>query len=178
MSRINIGDLLDESSQTLAQKDYIEIRRAQREDKTIERWRIAVLDGTLPKTFMEKEDLTIKKQLKKFKVKRGILYRTLSSPDSDSVQDQLVIPKSYRQEVLRSLHNEVGHPGQDRTSRLVRDGFFWPGMGSDIVKWVTGCDRCIRTPYLLELVCIDYLNYVRVIQRKRRKRTSDNRSLH
>jgi len=62
MSRINIGDLLDESSQTLAQKDYREIRRAQREDKTIERWRIAVLDGTLPKTFMEKEDLTMKKQ--------------------------------------------------------------------------------------------------------------------
>ena len=147
------------------------IRRAQREDKTIEHWRIAVLDGKLPKTILEKEDPTMKKQLKKLKVKRGILYRTLSSSDSDIVQDQLVIPKSYRQEVLRSLHNEVGHPGQDRTSRLVRDPFYWPGMGSDIVKWVTGCDRCIRrksdtgraplvgirTSYPLELVCIDYL---------------------
>ena len=62
---------------------------------------------------------------------------------------------------------------KDRTSRLIRERFFWPNMSSDIEKWVSSCERCLRrktnthvraplvnvhTTYPLELVCLDFLS--------------------
>lgn len=123
----------------------------------------------------------MKKQFKNFKIKRGILFRTIRENDNileqlviprenDNDIEQLVIPECYREEILCGLHNEVG-PGQERTMRLMRERYYWPGVGADVVQWVNKCDRCIRrkssidraplvnvnTSYPLELVCIEFL---------------------
>nr|KAG5690731.1 hypothetical protein BaRGS_022422 [Batillaria attramentaria] len=45
----------------------------------------------------------------------------------DKQRNQLVLPGQYIQDVLRSLHDDGGHPGRDRTLSLLRDRFFWPG---------------------------------------------------
>ena len=166
---INIVEVLEEPGQVLAQKEMLEIRRAQRNDTLIEKWRRAVIDNKIPQEYMRGDDLTMKKQFKKFKMKRGILFRQIK--EEDRVIEQLVIPECYREEVLKGLHNDVGHPGQERTTRLMRERFYWPGVGADIADWVQKCDRCIRrkstidkaplvnveTTYPLELVCMDYL---------------------
>ncbi len=70
------------------------------------------------------------------------------------------------------LHNDVGHPGRDRTISLIRDRFFWPRMAGDVENWVKSCGRCVRfktqgshraplvniqTTHPLELVCMDFL---------------------
>ena len=70
-------------------------------------------------------------------MKRGILFSDIL--EDDQVIEQLVIHQCYRKEILIGPHNEVGHPGQERTARLMR-----PEVGSDIVDWVTKCERCYR----------------------------------
>jgi len=166
---INILEVFEEPGQLLAQKEMTEIRKAQRSDPLIEKWRRAVIDNKIPDGFSKGDDLTMRKQFKKFKMKRGILFREIL--EDDQVIEQLVIPQCYRKEILIGLHNEVGHPGQERTARLMRYRYYWPGVGSDIVDWVTKCERCVRrkattdkaplvnthSSYPLQLVCIDFL---------------------
>ncbi|KAF7641989.1 hypothetical protein LDENG_00266760 [Lucifuga dentata] len=86
---------------------------------------------------------------------------------------QLVLPEKYRQMVLESLHDTVGHMGFERTVDLVRARFYWPGMNIDVEDKVRNCERCIRckaraektaplvnikTSRPRELVCMDYLS--------------------
>jgi len=33
----------------------------------------------------------------------------------------------YKEDILKGLHDHVGHPGIERTLRLMRERFFWPG---------------------------------------------------
>ena len=161
---------MEAPGQTLAQKELREVRRAQREDRVIEKWRIALIDQTIPKNVITKEDLSMRKQYKNFHMKRGVLYRKIKAEEQET--DQLVLPTKYKEEVLRGLHNDIGHPGKERTLKLARERFYWPGMSTDIENWINRCDRCMRrksstseraplvnihTTYPLELVCIDYL---------------------
>ena len=168
--KINLVDVIEEPGQPLAQKEMLEIRRAQRQDRTIDKWRIAVIDKQLPSSFSSKEDLCFRKQYKNLIIRRGILFRVLK--EEDSAIEQLVVPPCYREEILRGLHNDVGHPGQERTMRLIRDRFYWPGVGADVTNWINSCERCIRrkstvakeplinvqSSYPLDLVCIDFLS--------------------
>ena len=165
---VNLVDIIEEPGCPLAQKELREIRTAQRQDKLIDKWRIACIDKRLPKYLDLKDDLAMRKQYKNFSIKRGILFRNLR--EDDRVIEQLVVPKSYRKDILKSIHNDIGHPGQDRTLRLIRERFYWPGVSSDVNQWIETCDRCIRrkktiqkeplvnvqSSYPLELVCIDF----------------------
>lgn len=167
---MNIVEMFEEQGQVLAQKDWIEIRKAQRRDPLIETWRIAVIDKALPKQFLKKEHLTMKRNFNNFVMKRGILFRKIHENERDI--EQLVLPDVYKAEVLKGIHDDVGHPGVERTTRLVRERFFWPGMLADIEQHVKKCNRCLRrkakisqraplhsvtTTYPLQLVCMDFL---------------------
>lgn len=99
-----------------------------------------------------------------------ILYRKCEIQGRDYFQ--LVLPRSHRKQVLKGLHNDVGHPAKDRTLSLMRERFYWPKMSMDVTQWVENCDRCLRrkSPFNtkaplvsisstqpMELVCIDFL---------------------
>ncbi|XP_030602796.1 uncharacterized protein LOC115792414 [Archocentrus centrarchus] len=100
-----------------------------------------------------------------------VLYRKRMV--NGEVTYQLVLPQSYRNVALESLHDATGHMGVDRTMDLVRNRFYWPHMAADIDNKVRTCERCIwqkaraersaplvniQTNRPLELVCIDYLS--------------------
>ena len=76
----------------------------------------------------------MKKHFKNVVMKRGILFRKLMENEEEI--EQLVLPTGYRNEVLKGLHNDVGHPGAERTMRLLRERFFWPGMYTDVEQWI------------------------------------------
>ena len=100
----------------------------------------------------------------------GILYRCRT--DKEEKVLQLVVPSAYRKDALHGVHDEVGHLGIDRSTELLRERFYWPGMASDMKEHIKNCPRCIRRKSLdpkaplmsirtsepLELVCIDYLS--------------------
>ena len=151
-----------------AKGDYI--RRDQREDPVLGKWVRATIDKKFPKDYnYSKEDQTMSKTSSNLKMTRGLLYREIK--DGDNTIQQLVLPKVYQRTVVQCLHNDVGHPGRDRTLSLIRERFYWPRMTAEIEQWTKQCQRCLlrkptnnRTPlvniittYPLELVCMDYL---------------------
>ena len=93
----------------------------------------------MPKDYSSsREDKIMKKVFHSLKMIRGILYREMK--DGDNTIQQLVLPKIYQKIVLQGLHNDVGHPGRDRTLSLVRERFYWPRMTADIDKWTSECN--------------------------------------
>lgn len=108
---------------------------------------------------------------KRLGMRNGLLYRTRQS--GDDVIYQFVAPKSLRASILKSLHEDMGHMGLERTLDLVRTRFYWPKMAADVEKKIKSCGRCVRrktqpersaplvniqTTRPMELVCIDYLS--------------------
>lgn len=100
----------------------------------------------------------------------GVLYRRRNIADKDTYQ--LVLPEKFHADVLKRLHDDLGHMGVDRTLDLVRNRFYWSKMASDIEYKVRTCGRCIRRKVLpekaaplvniitnrpLQLVCMDFL---------------------
>ena len=54
---------------------------------------------------------------------------------------RVVVPESLRKFVLEMYHNNIlsGHQGRRRTMQQVAATFFWPGMASDVKRWVRAC---------------------------------------
>ncbi len=48
----------------------------------------------------------------------------------------MVLPSLLHHEVLTLLHQEHGHQGVERTTELVRQRCYWPGLTSDVVQCV------------------------------------------
>ena len=57
---------------------------------------------------------------------------------------QLILPAEFRNQALKGLHDDVGHPGRDRTLALVRSRFYWPFMATHNEKYVAHTIKCIR----------------------------------
>ena len=168
---INILDATEIPGTTMAQLELREIRKSQMQDNIIGKWRLAVIDNKVIDKTYTKQDITMRKNFKHFNIKRGVLFRVIK--DDEKKIEQLVVPECYRSDILKGLHTDIGHPGIERCTRLIRERFFWPGMSNDIEEWIKKCDRCLRrkaatniraplmnvnTSYPLELVCFDFLS--------------------
>ena len=123
-----------------------ELTQMQQSDPTISSflklWRV----GKKPNG-KERKDLTIGTRVllqhwKRLKLKDGVLYRTIIDPQEQEVQ-QLVLPEILKERVIRSLHNDMGHQGLERTILLARSRCYWPGMYTDVEKWIKSCERCV-----------------------------------
>lgn len=165
---------LDELESNVDCLNYKDWRRIQRQDPMLKTWIKAVEDRYIPKNSTESAKYhlpSLKKYFNQLKLTRGVLYRNITT---DGVKTtQLVLPLTYIPQALRSLHNDLGHPGRDRTISLLRERFYWPGMLQDTEKWIQKCDRClknktqtnsraplinIKTSQPLELICMDFLS--------------------
>ena len=45
---------------------------------------------------------------------------------------------------IEGCHDQVGHLGQDRVFKLLRDQFYLPGMHTDVASYLNSCPRCLR----------------------------------
>ncbi|CAI5682211.1 unnamed protein product [Oreochromis niloticus] len=151
-----------------------DLRDKQRADQCIKHVISQIEHGVKPPPSLRTElpDLPLLlRELNKFELRNGILYRTRL--EEGHPQHQLVLPEELRDVVLRSLHDDMGHTGKERTVDLVRARFYWPRMASDIEKKIRMCTRCvcrkalperaaplvnITTTRPLELVCMDFLS--------------------
>ena len=83
----------------------------------------------------------ILKERKNLILRRGVLYR--KRLENDETVYQLVLLERYHSEALAGLHDDVGHPGKDRTLSLLRERFYWPLMAKDVEAKLSSCPRCI-----------------------------------
>ena len=112
----------------------------------------------------------ILREWKRLKLEQNVLYR-MSSNNGESVK-QLVLPVSFHEIALKGIHDEVGHPGKEKSLWLARQRFYWPGLEKDVNNRIEHCPRCIRrkspiklaelvpihTSKPMEIVCIDFLS--------------------
>ena len=101
-----------------------------------------------------------------------LLYKkTYSCQGKQSFLLQLVLPTALIPDALIGCHDEVGHLGRDKSTQLLKERFFWPGMSKDMNQHIAECRKCIarkgvtsKAPLCpitatkpLELVHLDYL---------------------
>ena len=82
-------------------------------------------------------------------IKNGILMRKWRPPDVPAddewtVNHQIVVPKSYRQEILNLAHETPlsGHLGVNKTYHKILNHFYWPGLKSDVSTYCKSCHTC------------------------------------
>uniref|UniRef100_A0A669BQ97 Gypsy retrotransposon integrase-like protein 1 n=1 Tax=Oreochromis niloticus TaxID=8128 RepID=A0A669BQ97_ORENI len=117
------------------------------------------------------EAVMLFRESRKLELSDGLLYRVKEKMCGKQSR-QLVLPARYRSMVLRSLHDECGHMGAERTTELIKERFYWPRMAAEIEQYIRTCGRCISRKTLpqrasplnqitsngpLDLVCIDFL---------------------
>lgn len=150
---------------------HIDIKKLQMEDEVISSVIQLIRDGLkpVPNTARNEYEAILHQNFKKLRIQDDILVRQVKVPED---KYQFVLPREVSHLVLQYLHNDMGHPGRDKTSSLVRERFYWPKMYTDVSKWVEECDRCtkfktpnnqraelvsVTTTQPLEMVCMDFL---------------------
>ncbi|XP_046393726.1 uncharacterized protein LOC124161448 [Ischnura elegans] len=67
-----------------------------------------------------------------------------SENESSEVETREQISKERKEEILREIHDSPvgGHQGMNRTYERVKLYHKWPGMKSDVEKYIRSCDKC------------------------------------
>ena len=118
---------------------------AQREDPSINRLVHLVHSGSRPRgDNLWEETAEVQQYLREWnrlKLEDDILLRT-TTLDGQQVK-QLVLPTAFKAQVLKGLHDDVGHPGKDKSLWLARQRFYWPGLERDVEQYIHTCSRCL-----------------------------------
>ncbi|MBW0574314.1 hypothetical protein O181_114029 [Austropuccinia psidii MF-1] len=65
------------------------------------------------------------------------------------LKDRLVIPSNeeIQLNILQKCHESPldGHPGQEKTLKLIKKDFYWAGMNQFIKDYVSSCQQCSRS---------------------------------
>lgn len=139
---LDIVEITDFPGQPLAQIEQIEIRKLQREDPLLKFWIEAVRQMKLPpkhKVPKSKDHNTKLSYFNSLKLIGGILYRGVTI--KVNLINQLVLQRQLIQSAITGLHNNMGHPGKDRTILLLGDRFFWTGINFYTENWIKNCNR-------------------------------------
>lgn len=162
---------LDVSS--LEQMSPPELISAQTNDTVIGPAIQAVKHGKWPDDVESNPELVLmKREIGKLVMKDGLLHRLSKRPSGEEVS-QLVLPVEFRAVVLKSMHDDLGHLGIEKTTDLLRTRFYWPKMALDTEQYIKICGECVtrRSPCQraaplhqivsngpMDLVCIDFLS--------------------
>ena len=105
-------------------------------------WRRKAPPTSAERQHLSKPVMAILRQWDRLVEKDGVLLRRVFRSDGGEESLQLILPAVLKQETLNQLHQEHGHQGIERTTELVRQRCYWPGMSLDIKNWVQECERC------------------------------------
>ncbi|CAC5418434.1 unnamed protein product [Mytilus coruscus] len=83
-----------------------------------------------------KEVRRLVNNIKTLKEKDGIIYKETKD------NRQLLLPSTLKQRVLKSVHDDMGHQGFERTFSRLKTRCYWPYMYTDIVDYCDTCERC------------------------------------
>lgn len=104
----------------------------------------------------------------RLELKNCVLYRRRQEGANTTLQ--LVLPEELRAVALKSLHDDMGHMGMERTMDLIWSRFYWPKVSMSVEEKIKTCVWCktvsktaaplvsIKTSRPLELVCMDFLS--------------------
>ena len=75
-------------------------------------------------------------------VQNKILKRYIN--DGNNTHETVVLPKSLTAQVLKMVHDDLGHNGTHRTYMLLKWLYYWKGLKPSVVRHVQRCYHCQR----------------------------------
>ena len=75
-------------------------------------------------------------------IKNGLLYHKTQQGQADEVMFQFVVPQRHWGATLDGCRREAAHQGQCRSTALMQERFWWPGMTRDLRNCIKKCGRC------------------------------------
>ena len=133
---------------SLRQMSKTELREAQQRDDILKRVMEAMKQGNWPSDKEPNTEMSLfKRERDRLVLKEGLLHRKIQKSSGGQVT-QLVLPVEFRGAVFRSLYDDMGHLGVERTTELLQSRFYWPKMAMDAEQYVKDCGECImrKTP--------------------------------
>ena len=99
---------------------------------------IYLSEGRIPNTISETIQKKIPKTSKNYKTDNKNNLTTLDA------KPRMVPTRHRMKNILKETHGTAlsGHQGRDATFRKTAEVYFWPGMQSDIIKFVKSCQIC------------------------------------
>uniref|UniRef100_A0A8C2FG16 Gypsy retrotransposon integrase-like protein 1 n=1 Tax=Cyprinus carpio TaxID=7962 RepID=A0A8C2FG16_CYPCA len=124
----------------------VDMQSLQREDPVIGEalrfWRRGVPPTAVERRLLCRAVVNLLRQWRRLCEQDGVLFRRIFRSDGGEEVFQVVLPSSLRPEVLMLLHQEHGHQGVERTTELVQQRCYWPGLTADVAQWCRECERC------------------------------------
>ena len=75
-------------------------------------------------------------------IKNGLLYHKTWQGQADEIVFQFVVPQRHWGATLDGCHREAAHQGQCRSTTLMQECFWWPGMTQDLRNHIKKCGHC------------------------------------
>ena len=75
-------------------------------------------------------------------IKNGLLYRKTQQGLAGEIVFQFVVPQRHQSTALDGCHREAAHQGQCRSTTLMQECFWWPGMTRDLRNRIKKCGHC------------------------------------
>ena len=75
-------------------------------------------------------------------IKNGLLYRKTWQGPANEIVFQFIVPQRHRSAALDGCQREAAHQGQRRSTTLMQECFWWPGMTRDLRNCIKKCGRC------------------------------------
>ena len=75
-------------------------------------------------------------------IKNGLLYRKIRQGQADEIVFQFVVSQRYRSTTLGCCHREAAHQDQRRSTALMQEHFWWPGITRDLRNRIKKCGCC------------------------------------
>ena len=72
----------------------------------------------------------------------ALLYHKTWQGQANEVMFQFVVPQRHRGAILDGCHQEAAHQGQHRSTDLMQERFWWPGMTRDLRNHIKKCGHC------------------------------------
>ena len=98
--------------------------------------------AALDKVLDKKATAAYVKAKEQFVIKNGLLYSKSRQGQADEVVFQFVVSQRHWGVALDGCHRETAHQGQHRSTALMQQCFWWPGMTQDLRNSIKKCGHC------------------------------------
>ena len=137
-----VADYLSRNVATILSDDSGSIQDAQKEDDLAIEVKRYIRTKKLP-TGNRSRAQKIKRIADKCIVQDGLLWHKFNRTGFRE-KELLYVPDGLREMIVEAAHVslEAGHGGEDRTRNRVMQDFWWPGLSSQVAKFVQKCEVC------------------------------------
>ena len=77
-------------------------------------------------------------------IKNGLQYPKTRQGQADEIVFQFIVTQRHRSATLDGCHQEAAHQAQRRSTALMQQCFWWPGMTQDLRNCIKKCGHCRR----------------------------------